>query len=67
MPKSKLYNVQKAFKKNDLSSTSSAGTSSAGTSSAGTSSGSTSSKGTMTLKKKDKIKSTNNKESPDKK
>ena len=52
MPKSKLYNVQKAFKKNDLSSTSSAGTSSAGTSSAGTCSGSTSSKGTMTLKKK---------------
>ena len=58
MFKRKLYNVKKAFKKNDSSSasTSSAGTSSGSTSSGGTSSKTTSSGGTMTLKKKTKLK-----------
>ena len=52
MPKS--YNVQKAFKKNNLS-----------TITPESSSKTASSSGTMTLKKKEKIKSVNNKESPE--
>ena len=50
----KLYNVQKAFTKNNLS-----------TITPESSSKATSSTGTMTLKKKEKIKSVNNKESPE--
>ena len=56
MFKSKSYNVEKASKEEVKSSSSS---------SSSPSSSPSSSKGTMTLKKKDKIKSANNKESPE--
>ena len=52
MFKSKSYNVEKASKKNEKEKPSSSNSTST-------------SKGTMTLKKKDKIKSANNKESPE--